>query len=151
MSPEIFTHPFWIWLAAAAVLLALEVATGSGYLLWPSASAAVVAVLTLFGVHLGWAGEAVVFAALTIVSTLLARRYLPRQLFVKGRDLNDLKTNLIGHEGRAVSPFIAGHGRVMVEGKEWAADLDGPQPPQSGERVQVTAVVGGARLKVRPV
>ena len=37
-------HPFGAWIALAAALLALEVATGSGWLLWPSASAAVTAV-----------------------------------------------------------------------------------------------------------
>ena len=33
-------HPFWVWMAAAAVLLALEIVTGSGYLLWPAVAAA---------------------------------------------------------------------------------------------------------------
>ena len=32
-------HPMWVWLAVGALLLAAEVATGSGYLLWPAASA----------------------------------------------------------------------------------------------------------------
>lgn len=149
MTAELFAHPFWLWLAAAGVLLALEVATGSGYLLWPSASAAVVALLALAGLRLGWAGEAITFAVLTIASTLAARRWFPRPFPRQGRDLNDLKANLIGHEGRVVAPFADGHGRVFVEGKEWAAELDGMEPPVSGERVRVIAVLGGARLRVR--
>jgi membrane protein implicated in regulation of membrane protease activity len=149
MSPEIFFHPFWIWLAVAAVLLALELATGSGYLLWPSASAGVVAVLTLFGVRLGWAGEAVLFAALTIASTYLAKRYFPRRLPSKGPDLNDARARLVGHEGHAVTGFSEGRGRVFVEGKEWAAELDGSAPPIPGERVRVIDVLGGAKLRVR--
>ncbi|EJL25398.1 hypothetical protein PMI01_04370, partial [Caulobacter sp. AP07] len=32
------THPFWVWLAVAAIFLAAEVATGTGWLLWPAAS-----------------------------------------------------------------------------------------------------------------
>ncbi len=31
------THPFWVWLAVAAIFLAVEVATGTGWLLWPAA------------------------------------------------------------------------------------------------------------------
>lgn len=38
-------HPFWAWMALAAVLLGVEMATGSGWLLWPAASAAAVALL----------------------------------------------------------------------------------------------------------
>jgi membrane protein implicated in regulation of membrane protease activity len=136
-------------MAAAAVLLAVEVATGSGYLLWPSAAAGVVALLNLAGLHLGWAGDAIVFAVLTIVSTLVTKRWFPRRLPGSGRDLNDLKANLIGHEGRAVTPFEDGRGRVFVEGKEWAAELDGADAPRPGGRVQVTAILGGATLKVR--
>ena len=37
------THPFWGWLALGAVLLVTELMTGSGWLLWPAAAAAVVA------------------------------------------------------------------------------------------------------------
>ena len=35
------THPFWVWIAFAAALLAVEVMAGSGWLLWPSASQSV--------------------------------------------------------------------------------------------------------------
>ena len=38
-------HPVWSWLTVAAILLAAEVATGTGWLLWPSASAAITAVI----------------------------------------------------------------------------------------------------------
>ena len=34
-------QPFWIWAGLAAALLAAEVATGSGWLLWATASAGV--------------------------------------------------------------------------------------------------------------
>ena len=35
------SHPAWAWAASAAVLLAVELVTGSGWLLWPAASAGV--------------------------------------------------------------------------------------------------------------
>ena len=41
------TQAFWMWVGVAALLLAIEALTGSGYLLWPAGSAGVVAALTL--------------------------------------------------------------------------------------------------------
>src|SRR4051794_8152075 len=108
-------HPFWAWMAIAGVLLAVEVATGSGWLLWPAASAAVVAVLVSF-VGVSLAPAVLIFAGLTIVSTLLARRYLPRSLLQHaGRDINDNVERLVGHEGRAVAAFKDRAGRVFID------------------------------------
>src|SRR4029079_13934059 len=83
------SHPFWVWMAFAAALLAIEVATGSGWMLPSSASAAVVAVVAVStGVSLPVA--LLIFALLTIVSTLLARRYFPRSVTADhGHDIND--------------------------------------------------------------
>lgn len=146
-----FTHPFWIWLALGAVLLAIEVGTGSGYLLWPSAAGALIGVLALIGVMPEWPLQIVIFAVLTIVSTVMSRRYLHKPLSAKGPDINDQKRALLGREGRVVRAFDGRDGRVFVEGKEWAAELEGADTAPQGARVQVTDVVGGARLKVRPV
>jgi membrane protein implicated in regulation of membrane protease activity len=140
-------HPFWSWLALAAILLAIEVVTGSGYLLWPAASAAVTAVAAGFGLPLPEA--LVLFAALTIVSTLVARRYLPHPFRPKGPDINDPSHRIVGHDGRAVGPFSGGRGRVFVDGKEWSAELEGGEELPAGAEVKVTAVVTGARLKVK--
>ncbi len=141
-------HPFWAWMALAGLLLAVEVATGSGWMLWPAASGAAVAVLVAF-VGLGFAPAVLIFAGLTIVSTLLARRYLPPSLFHHpGRDINDNIERLVGHEGRAVSAFKGRAGRVFIDGKEWAAELAEDEALEAGARVEVTGVAG-ARLTVR--
>lgn len=142
------TYPFWVWIALAAALLAIEVATGSGWLLWPSASAAAVAVLAAFA-DLGLPQAVLAFAVLTIASTVLARRYLPRSLLHHPpHDINDNVARLVGHEGRAVSAFQDRTGRVFIDGKEWAAVLDGGDALEAGSRVEVTGVAG-ARLTVR--
>ena len=139
-------HPFWSWMGLAAILLAAEVATGSGYLLWPSASAALTACLTGFGLSVP---ETVgIFAGLTIVSTLVARRYLPRPFRPRGADINDPGHRIVGHTGKVAAPFTAGRGRVLVEGKEWAAELEGGGDLPAGAQVTVTALATGARLKV---
>lgn len=140
-------HPFWAWMALAAALLAAEVATGSGWLLWPAASAAVAGVLVAFA-GLAAAPAIAVFAGLTIVSTVLARRFLPRALKAHGHDINDNVARLVGHQGRAVGAFRDREGRVFIDGKEWAAELADGEALEAGQAVEVVGV-HGARLQVR--
>ena len=65
-------QPFWIWLAIGVILLAVEAAFSTEWLLWPAVSAGVVAVLTALGLRVGLPVEVVIFAALTVASTLLS-------------------------------------------------------------------------------
>jgi inner membrane protein len=143
-------YPFWTWLGVGAALLALETATGSGYLLWPAVAAAVVALTTL-GVHLGLPLEALAFAVLTIGLTVLARLYWPPHPRVTHPTLNDRGMRLVGLVGETVGDFSAGQGRVFVDGAEWTAELEeaGAARPAAGARVKVVEVVDGGRLRVR--
>lgn len=142
-------QPFWIWAGLAAAILAVEVVTGSGWLLWASASAAATAaVVGLADISLSTA--LLVFALLTMVSTLLARRYLPRQATAPAGDINDNVARLVGHEGAAVTAFARGAGRVFIDGKEWAAELDDGEALEAGASVKVVGVEG-ARLRVRRI
>jgi membrane protein implicated in regulation of membrane protease activity len=139
-------HPFALWIAVGGVLLAVEVGTGSGWLLWPAGAAAVTALLTL-GVPLGLPVQAVIFAILTIVTTLVGRHFFPRR--PPAADINDTRARLEGAAGVAAGDFQEGHGRVFVDGKEWAAELEGARVLASGARI-VVVEVQGARLTVRP-
>ena len=143
------SHPFWVWLAIAALFLAVEIATGSGYHLWPTASAAVVGLINFAGVRLGLPVELAVFAFLTIATTLTARRYLPKGIHGDNPDINDPLIRLVGRHGVATASFLDGRGRVAVDGKDWAAELDGGRELEAGARVEVTGIVDGARLSVR--
>lgn len=140
-------QPGWAWLGVAAVLLALELATGSGYLLWPSASAGVTGCLAFLGLPDALAGQILVFAVLTVASTYAARRWWPPRRDPVRRELNDATGRLVGREGEA----IAGGGRVFVDGAEWLAESEGGEALAPGVRVRVLAVLDGARLRVRPV
>jgi membrane protein implicated in regulation of membrane protease activity len=141
-----FAHPFWAWIAIGGFFLIGELITGSGWLLWPAAAAAVVAVTSQF-VNLGWPREIVLFVVAAVVFTYLGRRFL-RPASKVGGDINDLAPRLIGHEGEAVSAFTAGLGRVFVDGKEWAAELDSGGDLAAKSKVKVLEILGGARLKV---
>ena len=143
-------HPLWIWLAVAGVLLAAEVATSTGWLLWPAGSAAAVAVVALITRRLGLPGEVVVFAVLTVGSTLAARKLLPRQTLQPGPDINDRAGHIVGKTGRVVGAFTGGAGRVMVDGAEWAA-LSDSAALNLGDQVEVVCVVSGAKLEVKAV
>lgn len=141
-------HALWVWLALGAAILAAEVATGSGWLLWPAASAAGVALLS--GLLDTAALEIGLFAALTILSTLLARRFWPSKKVGEDIDINDNVARLVGHRGKAAAPFDGGSGRVLIDGKEWAAELDEGDSLAAGVDVEVTGLSGGSRLRVRP-
>lgn len=140
-------HSFWWWVAACVAFLAVEVATGTSYLLWPSASAGVVAILLLAGLKLPPGADLALFAVLTIASSLLGRRMLPPGA-APGGDINDTATRLIGRKARVVAAFEGGRGRVSVDGKEWAAVLVSGEVPAVQDMVEVAAA-SGAELNVR--
>lgn len=142
-------HPFWIWIGIAAALLVMELPTATGWLLWPSACAGLMALFKLTGVDLGWPGDVVLYAVATIAATLIGRRFLPRKLHT-GPDINDRTSQLLGKTGLTVAAFEKGAGRVIVDGAEWEAEAEG-EPLPVGARVEVVKVLGGARLSVRPV
>lgn len=142
-------QPFWIWLALGVLLLAIESALSTEWLLWPAVSAGVVAVATALGLPLGFAGEVVLFAVLTIASTLASRRLIRRVNPGDSPDINARDLRLIGQRARVVQAFVDGRGRVFVSGAEWAAEIDGPSP-LAGESVIVDRI-DGPTLKVRPV
>jgi membrane protein implicated in regulation of membrane protease activity len=137
----------WIWAGLAGALLAVEAMTGSGWLLWPAASAAAVAILAR---AMGLSLEAAVltFVVLTILSTLIARRFLHFSPFARGPDINDATARLVGHHGHTVAAFHGRRGRVFIDGKEWAAELDDGEALEAGAEVEVTGVAG-ARLRVK--
>ena len=140
-------QPYWLWVGLAAALLAIEVVTGSGWLLWASASAGAVALVT-FAVDLSFTVEMLLFSVLTIASTLLARRYFPRSEAAGGGDINDNIGRLVGHRGAASQAFDGRSGRVRIDGKEWAAELADGEGLEAGAQVEVMGV-HDARLVVR--
>jgi membrane protein implicated in regulation of membrane protease activity len=143
-------HPFWVWLAVAAVFLSVEVATGTGWLLWPVGSAIATGLLTLI-FRPGIGIEIAVFAALTMISTLVAWRFFPPGRVAESDDINDQNARLIGRKGLVVEAFDMGHGRVLVGGAEWPAEADRNLVLIIGTEIQVEAVLDGARLSVRGI
>jgi membrane protein implicated in regulation of membrane protease activity len=138
-SDLIASDPFWLWLVVGAVVLAVEVATGTGWLLWAAVAAGAVSILALTTAA-SFAVELAAFAGLTIVLALGARKLLPGSLTEEGPDINDNIARIVGRKGLAASAFTAGAGRVAIDGKEWAAELDGAAALASGAPVEVVSV-----------
>jgi len=142
-------HPFWAWAALVAALLGSETLNGSGWLLWPAACAAVMAVLSMVFPFDPLQAMGL-FAAITIASTYLGRRFIPQLAGHDDRDINDAAGRLIGHHGKTVGAFSGRAGRVFIDGKEWAAMSDSDLDLPAGTAVEVTGL-DGARLKVKAV
>jgi len=139
-------QPFWLWLTIACLILAIEAASGTEWLLWPAVSAAVVAVILLVAPGLGLPIQIAVFALLTLATTLTSRRLI-RRINPKDPDINDRVRSLIGQRAEVTHAFVDGRGRVFVSGSEWSAVLEGDSPPV-GSSVVVDGV-DGSLLKVK--
>ncbi len=142
-------QPYWIWLAIGVILLAIEAAFSTEWLLWPAVSAGVVAVVTALGLPLGLLGEVLLFAVLTVAATLLSRRLIQRVNPSDRPDINARDNRLIGQRAQVTQAFVDGRGRVFVSGAEWIAEIEGAAP-LAGESVIVEGF-DGPRLKVRAV
>ena len=129
------------------ILLAIEAAASTEWLLWPAVSAGLIAVVTALGVRLGFGVEVGLFALLTIASTLMSRRLIRRVNPDDAPDINARDIRLIGQRARVTHAFVGGRGRVFVSGAEWAAEIDG-EPPAIGTDVIVDSATGSG-LRVR--
>ncbi|HEY1426542.1 MAG TPA: NfeD family protein [Caulobacteraceae bacterium] len=143
-----FAHLFWTWIAIGGIFLIAELMTGSGWLLWPAGAAAATAVATVIWKSMELPYQIVFFVVAAIAATYLGRRFLA-PAGRRGGDINDPAPRLVGREGEATAAFKAGLGRVFVDGKEWAAELEGGGELASKAKVEVTEILGGARLKVK--
>ncbi len=140
-------QPYWIWLALGVILLSVEAAFSTEWLLWPAVAAGVVAVVTALGLPLGLLGEMLLFAVLTVAATLLSRRLIQRVNPSDSPDINARDSRLVGQRAQVVQAFVDGRGRVFVSGAEWVAEIEGAAP-LAGESVIVEAT-DGSKLKVR--
>ena len=143
------SQPFWLWLAVGVVLLAIEAAASTEWLLWPAVAAGVVALIAAIAPNLGLPVEAGIFAALTVIATLASRTLIKRVNPTNEPDINDRDLRLVGERARVVEAFVDGRGRVFVSGAEWPAEIEGAAP-LAGESVMVESVAG-PRLKVRAI
>ncbi len=145
---------FWVWLTLGILLLGIETFLGTQWLLWAAASAGVVAVACLTGLPLGFVAQVAAFLVLSIILTLLTKRFL--KVPGHGPDINDPHKRIVGKQAEVLSGFelVPGGertGRVMFDGVEWPAVLeDGAEAVMHAkDRVVVDRIAEG-RLYVKP-
>ena len=132
---------YWHWWAIAVVLIILELTvSGAFFFLWLGAAAAVVGLVALIP-GATWEVQLFVFAALSVVSVFLWRRFKPRQTESEHPMLNKRGHHYIGRRFTLNQPIVNGVGKLIVADTTWK--ITGPDMPAS-TRVTVTEVVGTA-------
>ena len=167
-------NPFWVWLAVGAIFVGLDIAIGSGKLIWGGVAAAALAFVTLAGVRLGGQVELGIFAVVAVGGVVIASApwkgaamaatpHDPAPVKHKAKLVkaeaapqyehpvaDENRTGrLVGRIGKTKGEFANGVGRVWIDGAEWGAELDGAEFLPSDTPVRVMGVTGGVRLHVR--
>jgi membrane protein implicated in regulation of membrane protease activity len=145
------TNPFtalngiepWHWWALGAMLIVLEMLTPTFYFLWPGISAALVGLILILVPGLSFQGQIFLFALLSVVSTVLWKRYAPRDWLSTEPHptLNSRAVQYIGRRGRA-GDFTAGRGAIWIDDTRWAAESVDGTDPANGEMVMVVGTDG---------
>lgn len=140
----------WIWMVAAVVFAAGEIAIAGTFFLAPFAvGAAVAAVLAFLDVGLG--GQWLAFVVIS-GGSLAAMRPLSRRLDEEGPHLGIGSHRQLGQRARVIEqidPDVDG-GFVMLGAEQWRAETATGQPIPVGTIVSVTEV-RGTRVVVTPV
>lgn len=133
----------WRWLALAAILFAVEMATGTAYLIWLSAAAAVTAALVALPGETTFAVELAAFGVFSIASTVFGRKFFkPVAIASDQPEINDPLQRHLGARVVAVGDFSGGEGRVSLGDTQWTAQtLDGTSP-KNGVGLKVIRVHG---------
>lgn len=118
---------FWAWLAIGLLLMILELATGSLFLVWPGLAAFVVMLIVYFTDALPVHWQLVIFAVISVAMTYLGRSYFKDRVGAKVSDrplLNKRNQQLVGRKVWAIDAFNHGEGRVRLGDSQWSARLD---------------------------
>jgi len=129
------------WGLLGLTLVGLELITGTTYILWPAASALILAVLVFF-LPLSWEMQFVLFFILSIILLFAGHRYL-RPLLKSGEptEVNDPSQTMLGRRVTAFTDFQNGHGRVTLGDTQWSASTDSDNP-KTGDALVITSVAG---------
>ncbi len=135
-----------VWMIVALVFGIVEMLTVGFWFLWLAAAALLVALSTWIGLTRTLAPQLVVFAGLTVVFTVFTRP-LAMKLF-RTRDVRSNVDSLIGKQAtvvKAISPNETG--QVKIYGDIWTAAAD--EEIAEGTSVIIRSVEG-VKLRVEP-
>ena len=129
------------WLAIAGILLTFELLTGTLYVLWVAAAAAIVAAINWIGPDLAWQTDLVLFGLFS-TALLLFGHYVvkPRIRQEAAEGLNEPAHALVGRRAKALADFATGEGRVQLGDSQWRAITN--DRIEAGEELVVVGVEG---------
>jgi len=139
---------FWVWLSIGGGLLVLEMLIGTQWLLWPAASAGIVAVVALTGAPANLLVQIVIFCVLTTAMLLLSKKFL-KSGTEDAPDINDPHLRLTGQEATVIEAFDDrdgqySEGRVILNGVEWPALCERPETViEASEKVRILNISEG--------
>jgi inner membrane protein len=138
---EVLDHAGAWWLLAAVLLAGTELLLPGIFLVFLALAAAVTGILTLLFSELGLAGQMVSFAAWSVASVLIGRRWYHEHPIASADPLlNDRVARLVGELAVVTQPIEGGRGRVRIGDGEWPAA--GPDL-LAGSHVRITRIEGG--------
>lgn len=139
----------WHWLALGVVLLALEIATPTNYLLWPGIAALLIGALKFIVPGLDGVLSIFLFAVLAVASTIVWQRSgFGMATAAAPNNLNARMDTYLGRKGTASGDFVAGRGAILLDDTRWTATVVDDSEPKNGEMLQVTGA-DGTVLRVR--
>ncbi len=147
------TMPFWYWFVLAALLLIVEISTGTTYFLWPAAAATLVGFADIWPLGGAWREQLFLFAVVTVLLTVFATPKVKPWLHKSRKDhpnLNERGAQKIGARVRVEEEFASGRGRVRFADTVWSAESEKGENFARGAEVEIVRV-DGARLFVKGV
>ncbi|MBP1848924.1 NfeD family protein [Rhizobium halophytocola] len=141
----------WSWWVAGLVLLAAELAVPGVFLVWIGLGAIATGVLSLllWGADLwSWQVQLLVFAALSVVSILIGRKFLASGSSTTDEPfLNQRGASLVGRTATLQEAIVNGRGRIHLDDTTWS--VIGPDTA-AGSTVRIMESKG-RELRVEPV
>ncbi len=135
----IFSHVVhWTWWIIAVVLIVLEMFAPGTFFLWMGASAGIVGVALFLFPELAWELQLTLFATLSIVAIVLARRYLQKNKGAHSK-LSQRGKRYIGRTVTVAEAIINGLGKVRIEDTLWRVRGD---DAVIGQQVKIVAIEG---------
>jgi hypothetical protein len=134
----------WVWGALGLILLAVEMATGTFYVLWFGVAALCVSVATWVFPELSHAMQFTIFAVLSLGSLAIWRRYYKKtEIHYRVGQAQGEEIGRIGTVIKATSATQNGTIRFaqgLMGSREWIALSD--EPIEAGSNASVVAVEG---------
>jgi len=120
---------FWHWWVFAAALTTIEIFAPSTVFLWPAIAAAIVGFALLAIDNMGWQYQALLFAALTVISIVAWRAYArTRPLISDNPTLNRRAEQVMGRIVTLNEPIVDGRGRITLDGVTWTVEGEDMEP-----------------------